>query len=115
MSKPPAPSDLADKFMLRMPEGLRERIKLASDASKRSMNAEIVSALEQAFPPDPPIDRILGELESYLEIALEDHNRHALMRAKQAFLKIKAIDDAGNFTKAYLRQQKQDDASKKPD
>lgn len=47
--KPPAPSDLADKFMLRLPDGMRDRIAEAAEANKRSMNAEIVARLEGSF------------------------------------------------------------------
>ena len=42
---------LSDKFMLRLPDGMRDRIKLAADANNRSMNAEIVALLEEKFPP----------------------------------------------------------------
>ena len=35
----------SDKFMLRLPEGMREQIKAIADRSGRSMNAEIVVAL----------------------------------------------------------------------
>ena len=35
-----------DQFMLRLPDGFRDRIKEIADVNKRSMNAEIVSALE---------------------------------------------------------------------
>ena len=36
----------SDKFMLRLPDGMRDRIKAAAEANNRSMNAEVVSALE---------------------------------------------------------------------
>lgn len=39
-----------DKFVLRLPDGMRDRIKMVADHSGRSMNAEIVSALETSFP-----------------------------------------------------------------
>lgn len=35
----------SDKFMLRLPDGMRDRIKAAADANSRSMNAEILVAL----------------------------------------------------------------------
>jgi plasmid stability protein len=38
--------------MLRLPDGLRDRIKASADAQGRSMNAEIVLVLEREFP-DP--------------------------------------------------------------
>ncbi len=45
----------SDKFMLRLPDGMRERIKAAAEANNRSMNAEIVKALEVLYPdPDKP-------------------------------------------------------------
>ena len=53
MTKPPYPSDQQDKFMLRLPDGMRERIKAASEANNRSMNAEIVAVLEEKYPALP--------------------------------------------------------------
>lgn len=41
-----APSDTADKFMLRLPYGLRQQIADDAKASGRSMNAEIVHRLQ---------------------------------------------------------------------
>lgn len=48
-----------DRYMLRLPDGMRDRIKAAAEASNRSMNAEIVAALEEKYP-EPSIDEILG-------------------------------------------------------
>ena len=42
-----------DKFVLRLPEGMRDRIKTAAERSGRSMNAEIVYVLELMFPAKP--------------------------------------------------------------
>ncbi len=36
----------SDKFMLRLPDGMRDSIKASAEKNGRSMNAEIVSALE---------------------------------------------------------------------
>lgn len=44
------PSRTSDQFIVRLPDGLRERIKTAADVSNRSMNAEIVATLETAYP-----------------------------------------------------------------
>ena len=41
----------SDKFMLRLPDGMRDRIKAAAEANNRSMNAEIVETLEKVYPP----------------------------------------------------------------
>lgn len=41
---------LQDKFMLRLPDGMRDRIKQAAERNNRSMNAEIVATLEDKYP-----------------------------------------------------------------
>jgi hypothetical protein len=50
MKKPSFFSDQQDKFMLRLPDGMRERIKAAAEANRRSMNAEIVATLDAKYP-----------------------------------------------------------------
>lgn len=49
------PSEEAERFQVRMPPGLRDRIKWYSERNGRSMNAEIVATLEDKYPP-PGID-----------------------------------------------------------
>lgn len=43
------PSQLADRFQIRMPEGLRDRIRASAEANNRSMNAEILARLEGSY------------------------------------------------------------------
>lgn len=38
-----------DKFMLRLPDGMRDALKASAEENKRSMNAEIVARLEASF------------------------------------------------------------------
>ena len=57
-----SPSRDQDKFMVRMPEGMRERIAEAAKANNRSMNAEIVARLEESFPPERPLSAQLQVL-----------------------------------------------------
>lgn len=52
----------SDKFMLRLPDGMRDRIKAAADANNRSMNAEIVATLEEMYP-EPASDWSLSEVD----------------------------------------------------
>lgn len=40
----------SDKFIVRLPDGMRDRIKAAAEANSRSMNAEIVATLEEKYP-----------------------------------------------------------------
>jgi predicted transcriptional regulator len=41
-----APSQSQDKFIIRLPDGMRDQLKAVADMNKRSMNAEILQALE---------------------------------------------------------------------
>lgn len=45
----PYPSKQADQFVLRLPDGYREAIKIAAARNRRSMNAEILVHLEAVF------------------------------------------------------------------
>lgn len=38
---------VVDKFVIRLPEGLRDQIKTLSEHNRRSMNSEIIMVLEQ--------------------------------------------------------------------
>lgn len=44
------PSEEADRFQVRMPSGMRDRIKIEAERNNRSMNAEIVATLEEKYP-----------------------------------------------------------------
>lgn len=59
MSK--APSRTQDQFIVRLPDGMRDRIKVAADANNRSMNAEIVATLQEKYPApaDPEAEAML--------------------------------------------------------
>ncbi|MCA2007075.1 Arc family DNA-binding protein [Tritonibacter mobilis] len=43
-----------DKFIIRLPDGLRDRIRAAADKNHRSMNAEVVALLEENYPAPTP-------------------------------------------------------------
>jgi hypothetical protein len=49
MSDEKYPSEAADRFQVRMPDGMREKIRAAAEASGRSMNAEIVHRLSRSL------------------------------------------------------------------
>lgn len=44
-----SPSRFSDKFMVRLPEGMREQLAASARANRRSMNAELVVHLEAAL------------------------------------------------------------------
>lgn len=58
VAKKAYPSDKQDQFMLRMPDGMRDRIKRVAEANGRSMNAEIVAALEESFPSPARLEEL---------------------------------------------------------
>lgn len=60
-----------DKFIVRLPEGMRERIKAAADANNRSMNAEIVATLRQAYPAPDPDEATKEVLEKFYALPIE--------------------------------------------
>jgi hypothetical protein len=41
-----------DQYPLRLPDGLRDRIKAAAERNGRSMNTEIIRVLENMFPEE---------------------------------------------------------------
>ena len=43
------PSRSLDKVIVRLPDGMRDRIREAAEKNNRSMNAEIVSRLDNSF------------------------------------------------------------------
>lgn len=51
MERDAYPSELKDRFILRLPEGMRDRIAEEAKAQSRSMNAEFVARLQASFEP----------------------------------------------------------------
>ena len=62
-----------DKFIARLPDGLRERLKTAASRNKRSMNAELVHALELHLTTE----EYNVDLEAATEVWLNDPNYKA--------------------------------------
>ncbi len=68
MGRPPkTPNDELDKFLLRMPEGLRDQIKEAADRNGRSMNAEIIARIENAPVAEDAFKRAVERMEEFSE------------------------------------------------
>ncbi len=79
MTEKKYPSQLAERFQIRLPDGLRDRIRDASAANNRSMNAEIVAALEEKFPPKSIDITLLSDfLESLIGGSAPDGNAEYL-------------------------------------
>ncbi|TIT10826.1 MAG: Arc family DNA-binding protein [Mesorhizobium sp.] len=71
---PPSRSK-SDQFQLRLPPGLRDRIRNYAEREGRSMNEEIVRLLEREFPPPASIKEKLDELLAV--VGLLRHGRTA--------------------------------------
>lgn len=54
-----SPSRFLDKIIIRVPHGMRDRIKRVADSNNRSVNAELLVLLERTFPPETKIDEYL--------------------------------------------------------
>lgn len=51
MKRKPKPSDLQERFQVRLPHGLRDRLREVAELNGRSMNAEIVDRLVRSLEP----------------------------------------------------------------
>lgn len=49
MAKEPYPSETADRYIVRFPDGMRDRIREEAEKNNRSMNAEIIARLEASL------------------------------------------------------------------
>jgi hypothetical protein len=65
------PSQVADRFQVRMPDGLRDRIADAAKKAGRSMNTEIVSRLEKSFTAISEASAV-EVMEALRRIVMED-------------------------------------------
>ncbi|WP_027467658.1 Arc family DNA-binding protein [Deefgea rivuli] len=77
-----APSQSADKYILRYPDGMREQIAAAAKANNRSMNAEIVARLQSSFEQeDAKANHAAGET-----VGLSDQIRLIVREELQTFV-----------------------------
>ena len=74
-------SRTADKFVVRLPEGMRERIAVVARNHHRSMNSEIIARLEQSMLQEGTLDDGLNLRLDSPELSL--HERELLQRFRQ--------------------------------
>ncbi|GLX13051.1 alginate and motility regulator Z [Pseudomonas straminea] len=74
-------SRTADKFVVRLPDGMRERIADVARQHHRSMNSEIIARLEQSMLQEGVLDDELGVRLDSPELSL--HERELLQRFRQ--------------------------------
>lgn len=92
----------SDRYMLRMPDGLRERIKMAAEVNARSMNAEIIDCLLERFPASafsqlpPGQQRMIENGANPLRVIREHLGWSRNDLARQANLNPTVINDIEN-------------------
>ena len=74
-------SRTADKFVVRLPDGMRERIADVARNHHRSMNSEIIARLEQSMLQEGALDVDLSLRHDSPEQSL--HERELLQRFRQ--------------------------------
>lgn len=97
MSKPPHRRS-QEQFVLRLPGGLRDRIREAAERNGRSMNSEIVQVLEDAFPPPVRQEDVVREV--FLSMSKDDPDR---VRAVLLNIFTQTVGDEADW-KAWLAQ-----------
>lgn len=59
----PYPSEKQDQYMLRLPNGMRDRLKAEAEKNRRSLSAEIVARLEASLVRQELGGGIMGKAE----------------------------------------------------
>ncbi|MHC1548872.1 Arc family DNA-binding protein [Phyllobacterium sp. K27] len=75
------PSQLAERFQIRLPAGLRDRIKVYAERHGRSMNTEIVRILEREFPEPWSFEMKIDEIRKMikaLEFGIDENSINVL-------------------------------------
>lgn len=79
MEKKPFPSETQERFIVRLPDGMRDKVADSSKANKRSMNSEIVARLQSSFETGDT----LGDTESRLKSLVKNLEQLIIQVEKQ--------------------------------
>lgn len=113
------PSQLAERFQIRLPDGLRDRIRNAAAENNRSMNAEIVAALEEKYPAPAALSpeqllkqwspriREMSEPEDRLK-CVKELNSEIVKTYPQAHFELFPPDDGDKLVLSFLPQSEDD-------
>lgn len=83
MTKKPYPSDVQERFMVRLPDGMRAKIAAEAERNNRSMNSEIVARLERTFSQENPQSEEIVVTMSQFDKIIEDAIQRALAKAER--------------------------------
>lgn len=71
------PSRVLDKVVIRVPDGMKARIKRAADANGRSVNAELVMLLDRTYPASAYIDECVKAIADMIARKPADQQNEA--------------------------------------
>ncbi|MCO6178832.1 Arc family DNA-binding protein [Ciceribacter sp. RN22] len=100
-----------DQFQLRLPPGLRDRIKTYAEAHGRSMNTEIVRVLEREFPEPWGLESRVTQLLGLTQILGDASADEAVTHLKEAIYEtVKGIatgrvQDVDDETREKIRER----------
>lgn len=60
------PSRFLDKIIIRLPDGMKERIRKVAEAHGRSVNAELRMLFERTYQPEAKLDEYVSEIDSFI-------------------------------------------------
>jgi plasmid stability protein len=72
-----------EKFIVRMPAGMRDRIRKRAAEEGRSMNAEVLQTLEKAYPASSDIDATLREIGEVFVKQMEERDPAIIRELEQ--------------------------------
>lgn len=96
MERKPFPSETQERFIIRFPDGMRDRIKEAADANNRSMNAEIVARLESSFMTSPDGALLPSDIPERL---------HKLERTVLQMMEVSGIEPPDSLTEKHAKSK----------
>lgn len=111
-SKPPQDTESrhADKYIVRFPDGMRDRLKEEAKANNRTLNAEIVARLQQSFDAPPPSASVSHSrtMASPHDLAVLYDITEAQMRLQQATMTLgDAKDEAFRISVVMERRERE--------
>jgi len=87
MDRKPFPSETQERFIVRLPDGMRDRIAEAAKASGRSMNSEIVLRLQRSFETTTSTHEELDVLKAKILEVIDEVQRIKSLEAELEELK----------------------------
>lgn len=78
-----------DKYIIRFPDGMRDRLKEAAKANNRTMNAELVARLEESFTKRVSVGDERLAIDTYLA-TLENQAAMTSMRIQMAEMQLQS-------------------------